>query len=190
VTRQASRAIVLASLSLPSLAVADPVALRVPVERRAAVIAVGAPDLSAAWWLSSRFGLAVEWRLPASAVGASIGARWVLLGEPAGWGVDAIVAVGAVVPLLDPGVALSVTPSVVGRWRGEHVAVAASVVAPAVARFVPAPDLRLPILFELWFGGRLGRWMAGLHGGVGSTWVPGLSWSGAFQATVYVGRDF
>jgi hypothetical protein len=177
------------ALAVRGVAHADPVALRVPLERRAVVLALGAPDLSAAWWFSERFGIAAEWRLPASAVGASLGARFTLVGEPRGWGVDATLAVGAMVPLLDPGVALSVTPTLRGRWQGEHLLVAASVVAPAVARFVPSPDLRLPILAELWLGGQFARWRAGLHAGVGSTWVPGLSWSGAFQATAYLARD-
>jgi hypothetical protein len=167
---------------------ADPIALRVPVERRGMVLAAGAPEVSVGWWFTRRFGIAAEWRLPASAVGASVGARWTLVGEALGWGVDAVVAVGAVVPLIDPGVALSVTPSLVGRWRGERVVVATSVAAPTVARFLPMPDLRLPLLVELWLGGRVGAWWAGVHGGVGSTWVPGLAWSGAFQGTVYVGH--
>lgn len=178
------------ALTLTTAAQADPVALRVPMERRrAVVVAIGGPEMSAGWWFSERFALSAEWRLPASAAGASLGTRWTLVGEPFGWGIDAGLAVGVVVPLLDPGAAVSVTPSIVGRWRNEYFVVAASAVMPVVARVVPDPDLRLPVLFELWLGGHLARWRAGVHGAVGSTWVPGLSWSGTFQGTVFVGYD-
>ena len=178
------------ALTLTTAAQADPVALRVPMERRRAVVAaIGGPEMSVGWWFSERFALSAEWRLPASAAGASLGTRWTLVGEALGWGVDAGLAVGVVVPLIDPGAAVSVTPSIVGRWRNEYVTVAASAVVPAVARVFPGPDLRLPVLFELWLGGHVARWRAGVHGAVGSTWVPGLSWSGAFQGTVFVGHD-
>jgi hypothetical protein len=180
----------LCALTLARVAEADPVALRVPVERqRVLIAALGVPEMSVGWWFSERFALSAEWRLPASAAGASLGTRWTLLGEPRGWGVDANLAVGVLIPLIEPGAAVSVTPSILGRWRGDHVVVGASVVAPIVARVLPSPDLRLPVLFEVWLGGHIARWRAGVHGAVGSTWVPGLSWSGTFQGTLYVGYD-
>lgn len=189
-TRRPRAAVALAlALALPAAAAADPLALRIPAERRFAALAIGVPEVSAGWWFSERFGLAVEWRLPASAVGASLGTRWTLVGDALGFGVDATLAVGVTVPLIEPGGAVSVTPSILGRWRGRYAVVAASVVVPAVARLLPDPDLRLPVLFELWLGGHFGPWRTGLHGNVGSTWVPGLSWSGAFQGTVYLGHD-
>lgn len=179
----------LAALCVPARASCDPIALRAPFEGRTAVAAGGAPECSVAFWLDRRFGVAVEWRLPASAVGADIGTRWTLLGDTLGWGVDLNASVGLTVPLIVPGVGVNITPSVVGRWRDEHFLVATSVAIPSIAQVLPSPDLRLPVMFELWLGGHYGRFRGALHGGVGSTWMPGLSWSGAFQATALVGVD-
>jgi hypothetical protein len=75
----------LCALTLARVAEADPVALRVPVERqRVLIAALGVPEMSVGWWFSERFALSAEWRLPASAAGASLGTRWTLLGEPRG----------------------------------------------------------------------------------------------------------
>ena len=63
------------TIVLARSASADPIVLRAPVPRRVVAATLGTPELSAGVWLSPRFGLALEWRLPAGAVGAS-GVHW------------------------------------------------------------------------------------------------------------------
>jgi hypothetical protein len=164
---------------------ADPLVLRAPVASRVAAVIVGAPEVSVGLSIDSRYAIALEWRLPRSAVGASIGRRWTLVGEELGWGVDAHLAAGVVFPLLSPAVALSATPAVVGRWRNQTFAVAVSGAAPLVVKLFPEADLRVPLLFEAWFVARVRDVYFGVQGSVGGTYVPGLSWSAAFQGSLY-----
>ncbi|MFO0644963.1 MAG: hypothetical protein U0326_01915 [Polyangiales bacterium] len=168
---------------------ADPLALRAPVAGRVVTATFGTPELSAGAWLSDRFGFAVEWHLPASAVGGSIATRRTLVGERMGWGVDLTLAGGLTVPLISLAGAVSFTPALVGRWRNDYVHVAASVVSPMVLRVVPDPALRLPLLLEVWLIGHYRRLSLGVQGSVGSVFVTGLSWAYAIQASGFVGWD-
>lgn len=168
---------------------ADPIALRGPAWGRVLAVMPGLPELSAAWWVRPAVGFALEWRFPASAAGASVGTRWTVIGDTLGWGVEVHIAGGVMVPLLDPGVGLSVTPAVHGRWRDEHLHVGASVAVPAVLRVAPGADLRVPPVIELWFALHFGRLSFGLHGNVGSVYVPGLDWSTTYQGSLYLAWD-
>lgn len=168
---------------------ADPITLRAPVAGRVMSGTFGTPELSAGVWLSERVGLAVEWRLPASAVGASIATRWTLVGDRLGWGVDLTVAGGLVLPLISLSGAVSVTPSLMGRWRGEHVSLGAAIVSPTVLRVVPDPAVRIPLLLEVWLSGHYRRAHLGVQASVGSVFVSGLSWAYAIQVSGFVGWD-
>ena len=178
-----------ATMVLARSASADPIVLRAPVPRRVVAATLGTPELSAGVWLTERFGLAVEWRLPAGAVGASAATRWTLVGDPMGWGVEYTMAAGLVVPLLTFAGGVSVTPAIVGRWRSDRVQVAASLVSPIVLRVAPDPTMRVPVLLEVWLVVHLGPANVGVQGSVGSVYVPGLSWSNAVQVSGYLGWD-
>ncbi len=168
---------------------ADPLTLRAPVPGRVVTATFGTPELSAGAWLSDRFGFALEWHLPASAVGGSVATRRTLVGARMGWGVDLTLAGGLMVPLISISGALSFTPALVGRWRNDYVQVAASFVTPMVLRVVPDPALRLPLLLEVWLVGHYRRLHLGVQGSVGSVFVTGLSWAYAIQASGFVGWD-
>jgi hypothetical protein len=188
----AARTAVLAlgvTIVLARVASADPIVLRAPVPRRVVAATLGTPELSAGVWLTERFGLAVEWRLPAGAVGASAATRWTLVGDAMGWGVEFRMAAGLVVPLLTLAGGVSVTPAVMGRWRSDRVQVAANIVSPMVLRVAPDPTLRVPVLLELWLVVHVGPANVGVQGSVGSVYVPGLSWSNAVQVSGYLGWD-
>lgn len=188
--RRAALASVIVALSLAPLpSHADPIALRGPTWGRVASFSAGTPELSAGAWLTERFGLAVEWRLPVAATGVSAATRWRLVGDVRGWGVDLTLAGGVVVPLLDPAVAVSITPSVAGRWRGQYLQVAAVLVAPTVVRIAPDTLVRLPLLAEAWIATHIASLSVGVQGSVGSVFVPGLSWSNAVQVSAWVGWD-
>ncbi len=178
-----------AAVALGSEARADPLVLRAPVPGRVVAGTAGTPELSAGAWITERFGLAVEWRLPSAAAGASAGTRWTLVGDRLGWGVDAVVAAGVVVPLIAPAGAVSITSAVVGRWRSEALQVSANLASPLVIRVAPDTTVRLPLLLEVWITAHLGPVHFGAQGSVGSTYVPTLSWSSAIQVSGYLGWD-
>lgn len=178
-----------ASLGLARAASADPIVLRAPVPHRVIAATLGTPELSAGVWLSERLGVAVEWRLPAGAVGASVATRWTMVGDRMGWGVEYTMAAGLVVPLLTVAGAMSVTPSFMGRWRSDRVQVAASIVSPMVLRVAPDSTVRVPVLLEVWFIVHVGPVNVGAQGAVGSVYVPGLSWSNTVQVSGYLGWD-
>jgi hypothetical protein len=116
-----------------------------------------------------------------------LGTRYLLLGEVQGWGVDLHVAGGVTVPLGAPAAALTGTAAIAGRWRNEYFHLSVLAVSPVVVRVFPDPTFRLPIAFELWFTVRVARLHLGAQASAGNTFVPGLSWSSAFQASGVLG---
>jgi len=171
------------------LASADPAALRMPTPHTASVSGVlGVPELSVGTWLDSGWGLAIEGRASGSTVGASAGRRWVLAGGPDRWGVDASVAAGFTIPTLDPGIGLTLTPSIQAGWRGERVREVIGLTSPSALR-LNGVEARLPILVEDWLMVRAGRTWLGVQLGAGAVFSPGGTAAMAVQASAALSVD-
>lgn len=168
---------------------ADPAALRMPTPHTTSVSGVlGGPELSVGTWMENGWGVAVEGRLPGSAFGASAGRRWNLAGGPDRWGVDAFVAGGLVVPTIDPGIGLTLTPSIQAGWRGDRVRQVANLTSPTAIR-LNGVEARLPVVLEDWFMVRAGRTWLGVQLGAGAVFSPGGIPAMTVQASAAVSID-
>jgi hypothetical protein len=152
---------------LPRPVAADPVTLRHGDPQEGLVLQAGWPQVSAAWWLGPDLGLALAWRLPASAVSASAGTRRRTVLGAGPWALDTFLAGGLLVPMVDPGLALTATPALQLGRRGEHGELDLGLAAPLEIELVPTRRLRAPLLLEAGFGVELGPIEAGLRGGFG-----------------------
>jgi len=152
----------------PRTAVADPVTLRHGAPERGLVFQAGWPDVSAAWWMGPQLGLAVEWKLPASAVAASVGTRRRLPLGSGPWALDAFLAGGLLVPTVNPGLAISATPAVQLGRRGERFELDLGLAMPMELQLLTERRLRAPLLLEAGVGGDLGPVALGLRGGFGA----------------------
>lgn len=130
---------------------ADPVALRAVAPEESVVVAAGLPESSVGLW-RGRWGVSADVRWQGSAVGVSAGWRDRFAGNERGWRVDAFAAGSVVVPTIDPGVALGVTPALQGGWRGDRFSIALGAASPAVFRLAPGPAARVPLHLELRVG--------------------------------------
>ena len=166
----------------PTMAFADPVALRLAGEDRQVGLEVGWRDLTVAWWFRPDLGLAVDVGLRGQAVGLSLGGRVALLDGPRRWGVDVFLAGGLRVLLPEPGLALTLTPAIAAGSRGPVVATL-GLALPAAAR-LGSKQARLPVLVELRLGGQPGPVSFGVRGALGPVFAPGepvsvaMQWSG------------
>lgn len=170
--------LLLTTCALP--AAAEPLALRHGGEDRALIVEGGWPNLSVGYWLGPKLGLAVDWRLPAAAISVSVGTRETLVHGPRHGGVDVFVSGGMLVPLIDPGLAVTATPAVQFGKRGPTTHVTLGFAAPLEFLMTPRTQLRAPVLLELRAGGNLGPFWIGLRGGVG----PIVTYPGATGFTV------
>jgi hypothetical protein len=130
---------------------ADPVALRAVGPEESVVVAAGLPESSVGLW-RGRWGVSADVRWPGSAVGVSAGWRDRLAGKERGWRVDAFAAGSFVVPTIDPGVAVGLTPAIQGGWHGDRFSIALGAASPAVLRVGPGPAARAPLHLELRVG--------------------------------------
>lgn len=162
---------------------ADPLVLRGPDVGPSFAVAVGGPDSSLGGWITPRIGVALEWRAP-SAIGASVGTRFTLVGRPRGAGIDLSGAVGFGGLRYDPGVAVTATVALQARHRLEGFWFSAGLVSSSALQFVGGLEARLPLMLEIALAGRLGRVWVGVQAGAGMVFVPGLSPSLALQGTV------
>lgn len=174
-------------LSLVSLAFADPIALRAPSADVAVVL--GAPDSSAGFSVTSNVGVSVDVHA-FDAVGVSIGYRHDVFRRDTGFGLELAIAAGPTVPLLDPGLAVSATPSLALGWARGSLDATVGVAVPAVAR-LNGFGLRLPVLGEVWLGGRIGSARVGGTFGAGQMWILGapteLGWHAGLYVAVAIG---
>jgi len=158
-------------LLMTGAALADPAALRAPTPHSPSVSgALGLPELSVGAWLDSGWGVAVEGNRWGSAFGASAARRWTLTKNPERWGVDASVAAGLAALTLDPGVALTVAPTLQAGWRGERFRAVAGLVSPAAIR-LNGFEASLPLVQENWFLLRAGRTWLGVELALGADLV-------------------
>lgn len=156
--------------SCSSAAWADPMALRAPAG--SVVVVVGLPESSVAAALTPHLGVAVEVH-PFSAVGAAVGLRGDLFRGERAFGLELSAAGGLDLPLVDPGLAVSLTPAAELGWAGGSVDATLGLVVPAVVRVAPGADLRLPVLGELWLGGKVGALRLGGTFAAGQLWMAG-----------------
>ena len=171
------------SLAFTHEASADPLVLRGPDLGPSVGLAVGVPDSSFGGWITPRFGLALEWRAP-SAIGASAGTRFTLVGRPRGGGIDVQGALGFQLLRYDPGAAITATIAIQARYRSEGFWFSAGLASPSALQLIGGIEARLPLMLELALAGRLGRIWIGAQGGAGLVFVPGLSPSLAIQGTI------
>jgi hypothetical protein len=168
-------------LAFIGLALADPIALRAP--SGAVAVVLGVPDSSVAVSVAPHVGVSIDARA-LDAVGASVGYRSDLFRRDTGFGLEVSIAGGPMVPLLDPGLALSATPALALGWAHHSLDATIGVAIPAVARFTGF-DLRIPVLGELWLGGRIGPVRVGGTFAAGQMWITGAPTEVGWHAGVY-----
>ncbi len=170
-----------------TVAFAEPVALRGLRDEATAV--VGFQDISGAAPVGP-VRLAVSTRWDRGAVDVALGKRWQLRRGERGWQIDAGLAGGLIVPLVEPTVGLTFTPFVTAGPVGRRWA-ASGVIAMPMA-LSPRGGLRVPLLFEIQAGYTGGRVTVGPRLSVGPVWAPGTDVSvateGGLQISVRPGR--
>ncbi len=148
------------------LALADPVAMRAPAAWPGAT--VGLHDASVAVPLGEgRPWVALGSAANAASMDASVGQRW------AGEGVRRVqggLAGGVLVPLVEPGFALTGTAWLQAGWVGERASFVAGAAAPVA---VGTGGSRMPLLFELQGGVRVGPVVLGGRLAAGPVATPG-----------------
>lgn len=167
-------------------ALADPVALRHGAPAEGFVLQAGWPDVSAAWWLQPELGVALAWRLPASAVSASVGTRRRLPLGSGPWALDGYLAAGLLVPTVDPGLALTATPALQLARRGSRGSLDLGVALPLELQLLTERRLRVPVLLELGGGAVLGPIELGLRGGFGPVFTAPGAMGFALQWALWV----
>ncbi|MEL6348250.1 MAG: hypothetical protein AAFV53_34390 [Myxococcota bacterium] len=163
--------IVFALIAALQTAAADPLALRTPGQTWS--LAAGAPTLSAGAWWSDQWGAAINLRTSGSALGAAVGARRRLLGDADRWGLDGYLAAGISAPLIEPAAAITLTPSVRVRRRGERTDWGVAVSAPAAGRVTGGWAHRIPVMLEPSVSVRLGGLRVGAMVGLGAAFNSG-----------------
>ncbi|MFT5680853.1 MAG: hypothetical protein ACI8RZ_001759 [Myxococcota bacterium] len=176
------------ALILTMAASADPGVLRVGADSETASV-VGLPSLSArvplmddlevAAWVRTT-GRSTWLRTPLSAAGLAIGRTTRLVGtrEVVGWDLGA--SAGPTVPLLDPAIALSMTPYA-RRWRSVGAGeLGVALAIPAVVQLSGGLAARLPVQAEVTVVGSVGGIRLGVQAGGGVVLSPG--WSGFAMA--------
>lgn len=150
-----------------ALALADPVAMRAPVDAPAATVGLHDASVSASLGEDLPW-VAAELATNGASTGASVGQRWTL-----GSGVrrfQAGLAGGFLVPLVDPGVVLTGTAWLHGGWVGERGSFLAGAAVPVA---VGAGGSRMPLLFELQGGVVAGPVAVGARLAAGPVATPG-----------------
>ncbi len=170
-------------LLLALSAQAEPSSLRSPVVE-GWTATVGTPEISVGRWLSPEWGAFGSVRLDLGA--AEVGAAWRhrLAGEDLGWNLDLSVGASAVALLVRPGVALGLSPALVGGLHREGWAWTGGLVIPAA---LTLDEARLPVLLETHLGGDLGPVWLGLRLASGATSLPGQVPAFAAEAGLSLG---
>ena len=150
-----------------AVALADPVAMRAPLD--APGVTLGLHDASVGADLGEGLPwVAAELATNGAATGASVGQRWVL-----GDGVRRFqtgLAGGLLVPLVEPGIALTGTAWLHGGWVGERGSFLAGAAVPVA---VGSGGSRMPLLFELLGGVAAGPVEIGARLAAGPVLTPG-----------------
>lgn len=168
-------------LLLVAMAAAEPKAFRAPVGNAAWVAEYGG-GASLAGWRADGWGLALEVGPQAGTLGGSLGWRHL---HPDGWGLDVTPGVGLVIPLVEPGLGLSLSPAARVGWRRKGFEIGLGLSIPVTVGFFgggPGLAVRVPLLVEPGVGLGVGSLRLGLTGSMGPVWVtetlPGIAVSG------------
>lgn len=157
-------------LALASLALADPIAQRSPVDGDVVAV-VGAPHQAVAWRLPAdggpRVTVSLTTRVPAAATDLSFGLS-THHGPETGWGWAAGTSLGVFL-VRGPDTGFSAAPWFRVERRG-RVHGGVQIAAPFAAH--RTEGLRLPVVGETFVGGRRGRVHAVLLGGAGWAFLP------------------
>jgi hypothetical protein len=177
-------------VSAAPAAFADSVAMRAPLPGRGLVLTLGFPATELGFWMNSWIGIGVHMRVPASAVGTEIALRKTLVGKPRlGFGLEGLVAFGLDVPLLSPGFVATATASLAGRYFAPSWFVQVAATSPAAFRLTDPVEARVPILAEVWVGGRAQAMWIGAHIAGGVAIVPPQRLSPAVQLGLAMGLE-
>lgn len=158
-------------ISLISAALAEPLALRAPLD--GVVVVGGLPQVGAGYWIGDHYGVSVGYDIRGYTADLAGGARWTLTRADSGFGVDAGVGAGVVLPFAGLRPAVEVAPWIGAGWRRPKWHFVVDVAVPAAAAIGPGSALRLPIVLEPWTGVTLGSWSVTAGAGLGGVVVPG-----------------
>lgn len=164
-------------------------ALRVPLPSEPhVVLALGAPTSSVAW-RDARYGVSVDVAPSGSIAGASVGVRRLLVGEDTRFRLTVEADGGLLVPLIDPGVGLSVSGSIQAGWYGERGSGGGfALTSPLAFRFAPGAQARLPLLLEGDLAVACGPHLSlGALVGAGAAFAPGGPPAATAEASLVVG---
>jgi hypothetical protein len=157
---------------LSTNALAEPAAIRAPVGGARLTAEVGGGGSLAAW-RADGLGLAADVSSGGAAVGLSVGWRHL---HPDGVGLDLFFCGGILVPLVEPGVAISGGASARVGYRRGHFDGGLGLTVPValgVAGGGSGVAFRVPLLVEPAVGVRLGPVWLGGTGSMGPLWVTG-----------------
>lgn len=161
---------------------ADPVALRAG---EGPTLLVGSPVTSVSAPVSADWSVVASYRWRSS-VELAVGhqQRWVSEKGDRGWAAGA--SGGAVLPLWDPALALSVS-GYGHRWReAGETTLRGGLAVPVVARLTGGAAVRLPLTAELLVAHPVGPVSVGVYGGGGVVLSPGAGWALGGQTGVVV----
>ena len=169
---------------------ADSVAMRSPLPGRGLVVELGFPATEIGFWFTGWIGLAVHARLPFSAIGTEIALRRTFAGDPkSGFGLEGLIAFGLDLPLVSPGFVSTATGSLAGRYFAPSWFLQIAATTPAAFRLTDPTEARIPILAEVWVGGRAQAMWIGVHLAGGVTLVPPQRPSPAMQLGLAMGLE-
>ncbi|MCO4768999.1 MAG: hypothetical protein KDA24_03150 [Deltaproteobacteria bacterium] len=185
------RLLLLALLLPPSLAGADPVALRLPGGSAAeVVVAAGWPQQSAGVWFTPNFGMAMELRLPLGTVGGSLGGRQTVARGRKGWGLEVFGAGGVSTTLADHSIAMAATAAVQGGVLSKRgLLFSVGIAMPAVLRMGRGPHPvqgKLPFLLEVHGGVDAGPLWLGVTASGGVVFSTDAGLSNAFGVAAWL----
>jgi hypothetical protein len=184
------RLVFLAVLLFCARASADGVAMRAPMPKRGLVFEIGFPSSEVGFWFNDWIGIGVHARLPFSVIGAEVALRRTLVGEKrSGFGLDGLIAFGLDVPILAPSFVATATASLAGRYYGQTFFVQVAASAPTALRLADPFEARIPVLGELWVGGRAPSLWIGIHIAGGVALVPPQRPSPVVQVGLAMGLE-
>ena len=171
-------------------AFADGVAMRSPMPQRGLVFEIGFPSSEVGFWFNDWIGIGVHARLPFSVVGAEVALRKTLAGDRrSGFGLEGLIAFGLDVPILAPSFVATATASLAGRYYGQTFFVQVAATTPVALRLADPFEARVPVLGELWVGGRAPSLWIGIHLAGGVAIVPPQRPSPVVQVGLAMGLE-
>jgi len=184
------RAVICLLLLVPSIALADPIALRAPQVGRAVTIAAGWPASSIAYQFANGVGLAAALQLPLNAVSVDVGYKRLWLGEEHGWSMQTAIWGGVLVPLIEPAFAIDLGLSLHARLHKSIFVGAFGAAVPAAFKLTNGLQARLPLTADIWLGVELGRVQFGVQLAAGATLLATPTPALYLQAALYASIGF